>query len=132
MIVVLPLCILLAITIIGLPVSFLLAVAFVVALVFGWIAVGVEVGHRMSEAFNWEIAPAASAGIGTLAVSFVIGGIGQIPCIGWLAPLLVGAAGLGAVILTRFGSREYVPASASAELAPPEKKTPAKRTTTKK
>ena len=125
--------VLLAITICGLPLSFLLAVALVVAVVFGWIAIGVEVGRRMAEAFNWELHPAASAGIGTLAVSFVVGGIGQIPCIGWLAPLLVGSAGLGAVILTRFGSRTYQMSSTSTELAPPEsKKAPAKKSTTKK
>ncbi|MFQ5922997.1 MAG: hypothetical protein ACE5M4_09145 [Anaerolineales bacterium] len=102
-------------TIIGIPLSFLAVVVLVVAAVFGWIAIGGEVGHRMVEAFDWELHPAASAGIGTLAVSFVVGGIGLIPCIGWLAPLLVGAAGLGAVILTRFGSREYETASATAE-----------------
>jgi hypothetical protein len=125
---------LMAITIIGLPVSFLTVVALVVAAVFGWIAIGVEVGRRMAEAFDWELHPAAAAGIGTLAVSFVVGGIGLIPCIGWLAPLLVGSAGLGAVILTRFGSREYQLASASAELPPPEpkKKAPAKKSTSKK
>lgn len=127
------LCVMLAITIIGLPLSFLLVVALVVAVVFGWIAIGVEVGRRMAEAFDWELHPAASAGIGTLAVSFVVGGIGLIPCIGWLAPLLVGAAGLGAVILTRFGSREYEMTSATAELPPPEsKKTPAKKSSSKK
>ncbi len=125
---------LMAITIIGLPLSFLAVVALVVAVVFGWIAIGVEVGRRMAEAFDWEIHPAAAAGIGTLAVGFVVGGIGLIPCIGWLAPLLVGSAGLGAVILTRFGSREYQTASATAELPPPEskKKPPAKKSSTKK
>ena len=127
---------LMAITIIGLPLSFLTVVALVVAVVFGWVAIGVEVGRRMVEAFEWEMHPAAAAGIGTLAVGFVIGGIGLIPCIGWLAPLLVGSAGLGAVILTRFGSREYQTASATAELPPPQekKKTPAKKkkTSTKK
>ena len=127
------LCVLLAITIIGLPVSFLAVVALVVAVVFGWIAIGVEVGRRMAEAFDWELHPAAAAGIGTLAVSFVVGGIGLIPCIGWLAPLLVGAAGLGAVILTRFGSREYELASGAAELPPPKsKKTPQKKSSSKK
>jgi len=123
----------LAITIIGLPLSFLTVVALVVAVVFGWIAIGVEIGLRMAEAFDWELHPAAAAGIGTLAVSFVVGGIGLIPCIGWLAPLLVGSAGLGAVILTRFGSREYEIASGAAELPPPKsKKAPAKKASSKK
>ena len=127
--------VLMAITIIGIPLSFLTVVALVIAVVFGWIAIGVEVGRRMVEAFEWDLHPAASAGIGTLTVGFVVGGIGLVPCIGWLAPLLVGSAGLGAVILTRFGSREYAPASATAELPPPEKKkAPAKKkkTSTKK
>ena len=127
--------VLMAITIIGIPLSFLTVVAMVIAVVFGWIAIGVEVGRRMVEAFEWDLHPAASAGIGTLAVGFVVGGIGLIPCVGWLAPLLVGSAGLGAVILTRFGSREYQTASATAELPPPEKKkAPAKKkkTSTKK
>lgn len=125
--------ILLAITLIGLPLAFLALAALVAAVVFGWIAVGAEVGQRMAEAFDWELHPAASAGIGTLAVSFVVGGIGFIPCIGWLAPLLVGAAGLGAVILTRFGSREYELASASAELLPPKSKVaPAKKASSQK
>jgi len=125
--------VLLTITIIGLPLAFLALIALVVAVVFGWIAVGMEVGRRLTEAFNWELHPAASAGIGTLAVSFVVGGIGFIPCIGGLAPLLVGAAGLGAVILTRFGSREYELATASAELpAPKSRKAPAKKSSAKK
>jgi hypothetical protein len=126
--------VLMAITIIGIPLSFLAVVALVVAVVFGWIAIGVEVGRRMVEAFDWDIHPAASAGIGTLTAGFVVGGIGQVPCVGWIAPLLVGAAGLGAVILTRFGSREYQTASASAELAPPKSKSkaPAKKTSSKK
>ncbi|GMR11364.1 MAG: hypothetical protein BMS9Abin28_2195 [Anaerolineae bacterium] len=125
--------VLLGITIIGLPLSFLTVVVLVVAVVFGWIAIGVEVGRRMAEAFDWELHPAAAAGIGTLAVSFVVGGIGLIPCIGWLAPLLVGSAGLGAVILTRFGSRQYEMAAATDELPPPRsKKAPAKKASSKK
>ena len=124
---------LLVITIIGIPLVMLGSILLVIAIVFGWIAIGVEIGRRMKEAFEWELHPAAAAGIGTLAVSLVVGGIGLIPCVGWLAPLLVGAAGVGAVILTRFGSREYVPATAAAELPPPEgSKAVAKKSTAKK
>lgn len=110
----------LAITIILSPVSLLAGILLVVAGVFGWIAIGLEVGNRMSEAFGWEVHPAASAGIGTLAMSLVVGGVGLVPCIGWLAGVVVAAVGLGAVLLTRFGSREYV--SATAEPAPAPKR----------
>lgn len=124
--------ILLAITILLSPVSLLAAIVLIVAVVFGWIAVGLEVGKRVAEAFKWDLHPAATAGIGTLFLSLVVGGIGLIPCIGWLAGILVAALGLGAVILTRFGSREYVPAAAVAVVEEKPKKTPAKKTTRKK
>lgn len=120
----------LAITIILSPVSLLAAILLVVAGVFGWIAIGLEVGDRLSEAFNWEVHPAASAGIGTLAMSLVVGGIGLVPCVGWLASVVVAAIGLGAVLLTRFGSREYV--SAAAEPAPPPKRSATRKSSSRK
>ncbi len=97
----------LAITIILSPVSLLAGILLVVAGVFGWIAIGQEVGDRLTEAFSWDVHPAASAGIGTLATSLVVGGVGLVPCVGWLGGVVVTAIGLGAVLLTRFGSREY-------------------------
>jgi hypothetical protein len=122
----------LAITIILSPVSLLAFILLVVAGVFGWIAVGLEVGDRLAEAFKWEIHPAASAGLGTLAMSLVVGGIGLVPCIGWLAGFIVVAMGLGAVLLTRFGSREYVPATAQAMVpAEPAPKTATRRTSSR-
>jgi len=37
----------------------------------------------------------------------VVGGIGLVPCIGWLATSLVALLGIGGVALTLFGSRSY-------------------------
>jgi hypothetical protein len=105
------------------PVSFLGGIVLVVAIVFGLIAVGLEVGKRIAEAFKWDLHPAATAGIGSLVIGLVVGGIGQIPCIGWLAGILVAALGLGGVILTRFGSREYVAMQATPKKAAPRKTT---------
>lgn len=111
--------IVLAITIILSPVSLLAAVLLVVAGVFGWIAIGREVGDRLAKAFRWDVHPAAGAGLGTLVLSLVIGGIGQVPCIGWLGTFVVAAIGLGAVILTRFGARDYPPTPAPASTPAP-------------
>jgi hypothetical protein len=105
--------IVLAITIILSPVSLLAAVLLVLGGVFGWIAIGKEVGDRLVKAFTWDLHPAASAGLGTLALSLVVGGIGLIPCVGWMVAFVVVAIALGAVLLTRFGSREYAPAPAA-------------------
>lgn len=99
--------IVLLITILLIPVSLIGAIGMVAAAVLGWVAVGLEVGKRLAKSLNWEMAPAAAAGIGTLLLTFVVGGIGQIACIGWIAPTVVISLGLGGVLLTRFGSQEY-------------------------
>ena len=95
--------------------GFLGVFILVVAGVFGWIAVGMEVGDRLAKALEREWQPVLAAAAGTLIVSLVLMGIGFFPCIGWLAQFLVGAAGLGAVILTRFGTREYLPGGSEAD-----------------
>jgi hypothetical protein len=100
--------VMLAITILLIPVSLIGVIVLIVAGVYGWIAVGLEVGHRLAKSLKWELHPAASAGLGTLLLTFVVGGIGMIPCIGWIAPLIVASLGVGGVILTRFGSQAYV------------------------
>ena len=58
-------------------------------------------------ALDQEFQPVLAGGLGTLVVSLVLGGIGFIPCVGWLGYFVVGLIGLGAVLLTRFGSRPY-------------------------
>ncbi len=106
--------ILMMITICLIPVSIVGLILLVVATIFGWIALGLEVGKRLAIALNQEYQPVVMAGLGTLVLSLVVNGIGLIPCVGWLAPLLVGAIGLGGVLLTRFGTQAYLPSAAAA------------------
>ncbi len=82
-------------------------VVLVAAWVLGWVAIGYEVGKRLAKAANQDWQPVVAAGMGTLVFSLVVNGIGFIPCVGWLAPFLLGAAGLGAVVMTRFGTKRY-------------------------
>jgi hypothetical protein len=92
---------LLLITIVG-PVLLVLALA--AAWIFGWIAVGYLAGERIVEAAKMrEIAPMLAVVLGVLVLAIV----GQVPCLGWLISLLIGTAGIGAVLLTRFGTRPY-------------------------
>ncbi len=104
----------LLITICLAPLTFIGGVAFVAAIVFGWIALGNEVGRRIGTAMKWELTDPAAAGLGTLLLSLVAGGIDFIPCVGFLLVVVVASIGLGAVMLTRFGAQEYLgPASAA-------------------
>lgn len=106
------------VTIILIPAAFLGLILLGIMIAFGWISIGMEVGHRLEQAFKTEWALPVTAGLGTFLLTLVLDGIGQIvPCVGWLAPTAVGVMGLGAVLLTRFGSQDY-PTYLSASGAP--------------
>ena len=96
--------VLLAITICLSPVAFLLGVALLVAGIFGWIAIGLLVGQRLLEAFKVKgITSLMAVAAGTLLISL----LSAIPCLGALIAFVVGCLGLGAVVLTRFGTQTY-------------------------
>ena len=99
--------VILAITIILIPVVILAALALAMAWLFGLIAIGTEVGERFTRAINQTWAPPLTAGMGTFLMMIVVGGIGLIPCVGWLITALVALLGIGGVVLTLFGSQPY-------------------------
>jgi len=102
--------VILSITIILIPVALIGLLILAIAITFGWIAIGVEIGQRLAHALNQDWALPLSAALGTFFMNFVVNGIGFIACVGWLAPTLVGLLGLGAVVLSRFGLQAYPPA----------------------
>jgi hypothetical protein len=108
----------LTITLILIPVSAVLAALAVLAWAFGLISLGLEVGHRLAGLFKLEWAPPAAAGAGTFLLMLVVNGFGEIACVGWVIPLLVGVVGLGAVLLTRFGMQDYLTPTAGMPLMP--------------
>ncbi len=117
------LALLLVITIVGLPVAFILSIVGLIAWIFGGIAVGYLAGEKILQAFRArDILPAVAVVIGVLVLMVV----GQIPIIGWLISCFVGLLGIGAVVLTRFGTRVYpapptmvmTPAAATPTAAP--------------
>ncbi|MGD8815257.1 MAG: polymer-forming cytoskeletal protein [Anaerolineales bacterium] len=129
--------VILLITILLSPVALVGFVILVAAAVFGWIAIGFETGKRLCASMKSELPDPAMAALGTLLISLVAGGIDFIPCVGWLAPFLIISLGLGAVILTRFGTQQYFGTATTASLASPEPPAPPapapkKRTTKKK
>ena len=52
--------------------------------------------------------PVISAGLGTLLLGIVVGTVQHVPCVGWIAPVLVGLIGLGAAVITLFGTRPMI------------------------
>jgi hypothetical protein len=95
-------------TIILIPVSFIGILVLAIAWLLGWVSLGLEVGRRIAKMFDQEWAPAIAAGVGTFVLFFVLSGFNEIaPCIGWFPRTIVGLWGLGAVVLTRFGTQAY-------------------------
>ena len=108
------------ITIILIPVAGLVVLALIIAGVFGWIAIGMEIGQRFTRAIHQTWHPSIEAGLGTFALTLGAAALTNIPvlnCIGWLVPFLLGLAAFGAVIMTRFGTQS-VAAPAAETLAP--------------
>jgi hypothetical protein len=108
-----------SITICLIPVAFMAGVVLSAAIAFGWIALGELVGQRLAGALRLvNISPPVAAGLGTALLSLGIAVVSWVPCVGWIAPIVLAALGLGAVTLTRFGTRPYFPSSPSAPIAP--------------
>jgi hypothetical protein len=108
----------LAVTIILIPVSLLGAALLVALVIFGWAAIGLELGKRLAQALHQDWHPAVSAGIGTFGLTLVTLGLSRvIICVGWMLPFLVSMVALGAVMLVFFGARQ-APAPAVVAVQP--------------
>jgi len=81
----------------------LIWLAAVIAWLFGWTAVGLIVGQRVLTAFKAEPTLPLATIVGVALISL----IWAFPCLGSLFALIVGSAGLGAVVLTRAGTQPY-------------------------
>jgi cytoskeletal protein CcmA (bactofilin family) len=94
------------------PFGGILWLALLVGGVFGWAALGLVVGLRVLERLNVQsVTPVMAVVAGSAILSFIAAALWIVAecCLGWPFVVVVGAFGLGAVVLTRFGTREYVP-----------------------
>lgn len=95
----------LIITILLAPVALAGGILIVLAWLFGVVALGMEVGDRFTRAIHRTWEPVISTGIGTFLLSLGVAVVNLVPCVGWLAPMIVGLIGLGAAVITRFGTQ---------------------------
>jgi hypothetical protein len=96
---------LMAITLILIPLALAAVMLLVMAWLFGVVALGRLVGERLTDAMHRTWEPVLSAGFGALVLGLVLGTSNQIPCVGWMASALIGLVGLGAAVMTLFGTR---------------------------
>ncbi len=108
-------------TILLIPAIPLIVLVLSTALLFGWIALGYEIGQRLVRAFQGNWHPSFAAGLGTFLLTICTFALLNLPglnCIGWIIPVLLACAALGSVVVTSFGARTY-PASTQPPAPPP-------------
>jgi hypothetical protein len=98
--------VILIVTILLIPVALMAVFLLVLAWLFGVIAIGQEVGDRFTKAINQTWAPVLTIGFGTFLLMFVGGAVALVPCVGWLAPFVIGLVGIGGVMMSWFASRQ--------------------------
>jgi len=113
--------VLMTITIILIPVIPIFLFVLIIGIMFGYVALGYEIGRRLEEMMKANWAPPITAGIGVFLLSLVIHGIRLIPCMGFISVSIVVLIALGVIILSRFGTRKYPlpPRTFTSSVVPP-------------
>ncbi len=81
--------------------------ALMFAWLFGIVAFGSEIGERFTKAINQTWSPVLTVGFGSFLLVLVSGAVGFIPCIGGLVQFILSLLAVGAVVITRFGARQF-------------------------
>ena len=98
--------VILIVTILLIPVALVAVLLLVLAWLFGLIAIGQEIGERFTKAINQIWAPVLTTGFGTFLLMLVGGSVALVPCVGWLAPFVIGLVAIGGVMMSWFASRQ--------------------------
>ncbi len=91
--------------IVGIPVALLLFLVLALAYLFGLLAVGWLVGHRLGQATGRAWPPVLEAALGTLLFMLLMAGLDVLGCLGWPVQVALGLWALGAALLTYGGTR---------------------------
>ncbi len=104
--------IVLAVTIILIPFALLGLIPLGLAWLFGVVAIGQEIGERLTRALRKDWTPAVTASLGTFILMFLLASIQSLNdllpfmiCVTWIFPVAIGLLAIGAVVVTRFGAR---------------------------
>lgn len=97
----------------GFPIVLVASIALGFGFLLGWVAVGTLIGQRLAEAMKLtnRSLPVVAA-LGTVVLTLLMSVLSELPFLlgGWLwafAAIVICCAGLGAVALTKFGTRAY-------------------------
>jgi hypothetical protein len=102
--------VLMAFTVILIPVTLIGLITMGLILVYGWIGAGLIVGKWLDQQTRRNLPPTQAAFWGTLLFMLVVQALGLVPLIGPTLALIITLIAAGAVLITRFGTHTFVPA----------------------
>jgi len=100
--------IILTITICLIPVVIIVGLAFGLAILAGWLALGYELGKRIAGSIfkaSWH--PVISAAVGNLVLFLIASSLDLIPCLGGFLVFVAMLFSLGMAVVTLFGTKPY-------------------------
>lgn len=100
-----------AYTILLIPVSILMLFLLAAGVFLGWVGLGSELGRLLVQVSKRPIKPTTAAFIGMSVFMPAFQLLTSIPLLGGALGIALASVGLGAVSLTRFGLRRFVPAT---------------------
>ncbi|MBE3591114.1 MAG: hypothetical protein IMW98_09930 [Firmicutes bacterium] len=106
-----PAVLLIAVTIIGIPVAMALVIAYSLGRLGGYVAVAGLLGRKILPGRDPLLTLAAGVAL--------LGLLHYVPVVGWVSGILVAALAVGAIVQTRFGTRDAVRAGGPTPPAPP-------------
>lgn len=96
-------------TLVLLPVALLLALALLLTIFFGWIALSLIMGERLAKLIKRPLSPGLAAAAGAVLLLVGIYLVSLIPLINVLTAGFLAIISLGAILLTRFGISAFSP-----------------------
>lgn len=99
-----------AYTILLIPVTLLGLFVLGVSMLFGWVGLGISAGRFAVRFLKRPVKSSIAAFLGMLIFMFGLELLSLIPSIGSLLGIAIAVIGLGAVSLTRFGLKRFIPA----------------------
>jgi len=88
------------------PVGLLVLIAFLLSLLWGWVALAAIIGNQVKIWLKLDWGVQASAVLGAAVFGFGTALISFIPCLGFFINMVISSFGLGGVLLSRFGTCE--------------------------
>ncbi|MDZ7844666.1 MAG: polymer-forming cytoskeletal protein [Anaerolineales bacterium] len=96
-------------TVVLIPVAGLTLILGALTALYGLAGLGIKLGSWFQEQSGLTMARAAQAAWGSFLISLLIQGLNFVPLLGGMTAILITAVILGAVLLTRFGTRVFIP-----------------------